>query len=502
MSSSRPQPQHRQQLSSSSPPKVNIKLSRVNSDFYAAPVFADPPKKKQTSLLPSPTTLEFKPLPDQPAGTATDKRNGSSNPPSPIVTNIKPTVAVTVPTPQHSHPSRQSLNVPRNEEDISKDGHSGSTDSGPKPFRVNPADVNRPPSRGTNLSESEKRGLANLKRLSSEGRPASRSRDSSPIPTSRQSEESTRLLINRIDELNTLTTNLQVNLDGALQANQEKDAEKERLLKSLNALEHQNKELQATLTKRERDYEVIAKNYLDHVRMIRATDDDHSTIIERLTQLKAAIEHLIRKVQGQRSANLNRTAVIEHFKDSGLLYSFPVDEENLEAFHLNLYTESVVMDTLVSNFFDKPLCSIFEYNKGFKDIYDWMYQRNDKLAIRWRQQLCVMLTQDPETKARQEVQVSTTADALTRLISEFYNGSNEAAKIHDLCSKAFDLAIAMTALDSVISPAHVPLNTPFDEESMAPALKNNPEGKVALIIFPAFKDTAKAFNMRPKVWCH
>ena len=367
---------------------------------------------------------------------------------------------------------------------------------------MNPADVNRPPSRGTNLSESEKRGLANLKRLSSEGRPASRSRDSSPIPASRQSEESTRLLINRIDELNTLTNNLQVNLDGALQANQEKDAEKERLLKSLNALEHQNKELQATLTKRERDYEVIAKNYLDHVRMIRATDDDHSTIIERLTQLKAAIEHLIRKVQGQRSANLNRTAVIEHFKDSGLLYSFPVDEENLEAFHLNLYMESVVMDTLVSNFFDKPLCSIFEYNKGFKDIYDWMYERNDKLAIRWRQQLCVMLTQDPETKARQEVQVSTTADALTRLISEFYNGSNEAAKIQDLCSKAFDLAIAMTALDSVISPAHVPLNTPFDEESMAPALKNNPEGKVALIIFPAFKDTANAFNLRPKVWCH
>ncbi|KAF9987742.1 hypothetical protein BGZ65_002121 [Modicella reniformis] len=488
MASSRPQPPR--PISSSPPsPKINIKLSRVNSDFYSAPIFS------------------FKPLPEGPLGTGSDDnhvRNGTSNPPSPIVTTVKPpTVALTAATPVHQHPSRQSLTLSRNEveADVFKDNRRASSDSGPQPFKVNPADISaRPSSRGVNLTESELRGLVNLKRLSTEGLPASR--EGSPVPTSRSSEESTRTLINRIDELNSLTTSLKIDLNNTLQAKQDKEAENERLHKSLDTFERQNQELQATLAKRERDYEIMAKNYMDHVRLIRATDDDHSTIIDRLTQLKAAIEHLIRKVQGTRSVNLNRAAAIEHFKDSGLLYSFPVDEENLEAFHLNLYMESVVMNMLVASFFNKPLCCIFDYNKGFKEIYDWMYERNDKLAIRWRQQLCVMLTQDPETKTRQEVHVSSTANALTKLISEVYSGSNEVVRIRDFCSKAFDLAVAMSGQDSVISPVSIDLDTPFDEENMAPALKNNPDGKVALVIFPAFRDTRAAFNMRPKVWCH
>ncbi|KAG0216039.1 hypothetical protein B0O80DRAFT_483487 [Mortierella sp. GBAus27b] len=488
MATPKTHPQHRRQASSS-PPKVNLKLNRANTDFYAAPIFDDAKQKRPASLLPSPTTLEFKPLPEVNEG----RRNGSSSPPSPIVTSAKPTPGLKVTPPLQARPSR--INAPRNgaEGDGSKD-----SDSGPQPFRVNPAEIPlRPGSRGTNLTETERRGLANLQRLSTDGH--SKSRESSPAPTSRSSEESTRMLINRIDELNTLTANLQLDLSETVQSKQEKEKE---LHKTIDALERQNKELQASLTKRERDYEVMAKNYMDHVRLVRATDDDHSTIIDRLTQLKAAIEHLIRKAQGQKSVNLNRTAAIELFKDSGLLYSFPIEEESLEAFHLNLYMESVVMDALVTNFFDKPLCSVFEYNEGFKDIYGWMFTRNDKLAIRWRQQLCVMLTHDPETKARQEVQVSSTANALTELISEVYTGSNEGAKLRDICSKAFELAIAMTGFDSVISPATVPLDVRFNEETMAPALKNNPEGKVALVVFPAFKDTQSGFNMRPKVWCH
>ncbi|KAG0348784.1 hypothetical protein BG005_011312 [Podila minutissima] len=278
--------------------------------------------------------------------------------------------------------------------------------------------------------------------------------------------------------------------------------ERERNHGAYNDLSRQYYDLQTKLIKKEQEYDTMSKNYLEHVRMIRATDDDHSTIMDRLNQLKASIEHLVRKAQGSRSVNLNKDAVIEHFKASGLLENFPVSEEKLEPYQLNLYMESVIMSTLVSHFFDKSLSCIFEYNKGFKEIYDWMHHRNNKLAVRWRQQLCVMIIQDPVTKARQEEEVNTASTALTELVSNVYANSNEAAKLRDICNKAFELAIAMNAMDNVISPVTVPLGSDFDDDEMGTSLKSNPEGKVALVIFPAFKDQVSAFNVRPKVWCY
>ncbi|KAF8926664.1 hypothetical protein EDD21DRAFT_369855 [Dissophora ornata] len=513
MSSKQQPPTPRRPYSSSPPsPKVNLKLTRANSEFYAPPTF-DEPKRKSSSLLPSPTTLEVKPLPKDPFGAnhRDDLRHGS-RPSSPIITNMKPSVALTVATPVQPHPPRHSLTDA--EGDVFMDSQETFFDQGLVPFKVNPADIpNRASSVGSNLTEKEQLGFAKLKRLSTEG--LSVSREGSPVPTSRTSEESTRTFINRIDELNTLTENLKVNLQNVAQENQTletdrkqllkdnqtREADHKQLLKAYEDLRRQNQDLQSKMAKRDRDYDIMSKNYLDHVRLIRATDDDHSTIIDRLNQLKTSIEHMVRKTQGTKSVNLNKPAAIEHFRKSGLLEDFPISEDQLEPYHLNLYMESAVMSSLVSAFFDKPLSCIFDFNKGFKDIYDWMHQRNSKLAVRWRQQLCVMLTQDPETKTRQEAAVTKTAGELTELMSKVYNNSDEGTKIRDLCGKAFDLAVAMTALESVISPATVALGTPFDDENMATSLKSNTDGAVALVIFPAFKDS-ESFTIRPKVWCH
>ncbi|KAF9948044.1 hypothetical protein BGZ65_008343, partial [Modicella reniformis] len=303
---------------------------------------------------------------------------------------------------------------------------------------------------------------------------------------------------NQPEELQVLYNNLQVSFEDVVMEKQSVDSELDRTRGAYHELHRQYVDLQQKLDKRERDYEVMSRNYLEHVRLIRATDDDHSTIMDRLTQLKASIEHLIRKAQGTRSVNLNKEAAVEHFRNSGLLKDFPVPEDKLESYHLNLYMESVVMSTLVSSFFDKPLSCIFEYNKGFKEIYTWMLTRNEKLAVRWRQQLCKMLADDPATKIRQEEEVAMTAKALSELVSKVYANINELNKIKDICNKSFELAIAMTGLESVISPISVSLGTQYDEETMGTSLKSNPEGKVALVIFPAFRDSDCAFDIRPK----
>ncbi|GJJ68745.1 hypothetical protein EMPS_01091 [Entomortierella parvispora] len=306
----------------------------------------------------------------------------------------------------------------------------------------------------------------------------------------------------QMEELEQNNQILRASLDKVLQDKERVDRDLYHTTAAYHELNGRFAELQQKLANRERDYEIMSKNYLEHVRTIRPTDDDHGTIMDKLTQLKASIEHLIRKTQGGRSVNLNKAAAIEYLKGAGLLENFPIEEDRLEPYHLNLFMESVVMSTLIQAFFGKHLSCVFEHNQSFKDIYEWMVARDDKLAIRWRQHLCVLLAKDPKTKALQEEVVEKTAKALSDDLTKVYTNANELAKSRDLCTKAFELSRAMSGMENVIYPQTVELGTQFDEETMAPSLKSNPEGKVALVVFPAFKDNQDAFDVRPKVWCY
>ncbi|KAF9129201.1 hypothetical protein BGW39_004393 [Mortierella sp. 14UC] len=516
MNQPKPVPPHKNYVPALPSPKHSL-ANRANSDFYSSPYFDN--KRKNSTLLPSPPVIStmdqetknfyFNSTDDEflfPTTATTTTSTSSNNHPyvktpsnqtSPIISAVQPKVNITMSSPPTGlrssiHSQLRALNV----EDA-------------RPFRVNPEDIPpRPTSANANLSENALRGL---KRLSNEG--LATKRGGSPVSQTSnstsngntdnsQEDERQRLLHKRIDALNDHNNKLEIKLQESTEQRRFAEQEQRQTRQAYEQLAKEKQDLQARFDAQKRDYETMSKNYLEHVRLIRATDDDHSTIIDRLTHLKSFIEQLIRKAQGSRSINLNRAVAIEYLKSYGLLDDFPVPERSLEPFHLNLFMESVVMKVLIDRFFDQPLCCIFEYNKGFSQIYDWMNSRNHSQAVRWRQQLCLMLTQDPETKARQDKEVAMTADALTELISSVYSGSNEGSKIRDICNKAFELSVAMTGIDSVIKPVNPPLNTPYNEEYMRTSLKSNPQGKVALVIFPAFKDKEENFNIGPKVWCY
>ncbi|KAF9575358.1 hypothetical protein EC968_003409 [Mortierella alpina] len=521
--------------SPTSPLNVNVNVNvsfkhSANEAFYSEPSFEE---KKRPSLLPSPTSetamLDINPAPDTPASaaapaaiaatattatapqpsespvepkqpsatagtpaaataatapaatatapaTTTAAAVNTAPAPAPAVVSVTPALAPVSPTAPAITPvlPTVALSISTTEDIIMDEGDSDSAN--------------------TDLAAE-----ANDAAVAPASTTGSATKEQHPQPTDVDERGIQR---KQIEELMMLNAQLQTHLEDTLNEKQSVDDELNRTRGAYHDLNRHFMDIQQKLAKRESDYEVMSKNYLEHVRLIRPTDDDHSTIMDRLTQLKASIEHLIRKAQGGRSVNLQKDVAIEHLKAKGLLEGFPVPEDKLESFHLNLFMESVVMSTLVSHFFDKALCCVFDYNKGFKEIYDWMFSRNEKMAVRFRQQLCVMVTQDPDTKVRQEEQVNTTAAALSELLSSVYANTNELAKIRDLCNKAFELAIAMTGLESVISPVTIPLGTPFDEDNMGTSLKSNPEGKVALVIFPAFRDKECAFDVRPKVWCH
>ncbi|KAG0278154.1 hypothetical protein BGZ95_004580 [Linnemannia exigua] len=494
MNQPKPVPPHKNYVPAPPSPKHSL-ANRANSDFYSSPYFEN--KRKNSTLLPSPPVITMDQETKNFYFNSADDR--PSNQTSPIISTVQPKVNVTMsPAPlglrSSIHSQLRSLNV----EDA-------------VPFRVNPEDVPpRPTSANANLSENVLRGL---KRLSNEalatrrgGSPVSQTNNSNSniIGNTDNSleDERQRLLHKRIDALNEQNNKLELKLQESTEQRRFAEQEQRQTRLAYEQLAKEKQDLQAKFDAQKRDYETMSKNYLEHVRLIRATDDDHSTIIDRLTHLKSFIEQMIRKAQGSRSVNLNRAVAIEYLKSYGLLDNFPVPERSLEPFHLNLFMEAMVMRALVDRFFDQPLCCVFEYNKGFSQIYDWMNSRNHSQAVRWRQQLCLMLTQDPETKARQDKEVAMTADALTELISGVYNGVNEGSKIRDICNKAFELSVAMTGIDSVIKPVSPPLNTPYNEEYMRTSLKSNPQGKVALVIFPGFKDKEENFNIGPKVWCY
>ncbi|KAF9427820.1 hypothetical protein BGZ76_002175 [Entomortierella beljakovae] len=503
-------------------PEHDIQLGRVNKDFYSAPTFDERKKPSYLPQPPSPTSLDIHPLPDDASSFSFKEgsRNRSSNSVSPVITNSKlnqPTSKSTHNRPKSSQLSniaQLSLRSPYSDgeeeevgdEDNDEDdyqvvtindfhNHNAKGQVQPQPYVVNHSDIKRPSSR--NLSEGVQRGLARLGEFST-------SREGSPIPMSDDKN-----INKRIEELSNENSARRVELDQKNREILDLESNNSQLQATVLELQRQKQDLlrhrqdlEQKLEKKEKDYNVMSKNYLDHVRMIRATDDDHSTILDKLNNLKVSIEHLVRKIQGTKSANLNKAVAIDQFNSSGLLGEIPSTVNLTEPFLLNLYMESVIMSKLVTNFFDKPLSCVFDYNSGFKDIYEWMFPRNHSLAVRWRQQLCVMLTQDPEAKVRQEQLVTRTTNELVETISKIYSNFNEAAKIREICCKSFELSVAMAALETVISPAQIQPDARFDEETMTASNKSNMEGRVGLIIFPAFKDHDGGFYVKPKVWCY
>ncbi|KAF9161111.1 hypothetical protein DFQ27_008562 [Actinomortierella ambigua] len=523
--------------SSTSTPSSPI-LSRGLTDFFSEPAIPD--RKYRSSRLPSPTNLSFDqamldvktPIEEKPPATppkdipppTTNAAEGGSNTNTNNANNNNNTPTVTSTATATTTPSSPTTNTSTTNSTVAADIAAPAKDTPSAPAPTNGSIITAiidetedvimddpvltasdaamdqasspalPPRPSIDVS-----GTLNGTEIvaSENGEVINTSGKSSPVSL----EKDLQKLRNKVEELEMLNDSLRNNLQETVQVREVYEREYQRATMNCSSFAQQNNELRELLAKKERDYEVMSKNYLEHVRLIRATDDDHSTIMEKLTYLKASIEHLIRKAQGGRSVNLVKEAAIENFKSSGLLEKFPVAEDKLEPYHLNLYMESVVMKILVTRFFDQSLSCLVDFNPNFQEIYGWMEERNPKAAVRWRQQLCQMIAQDPATKQRQEKEVKAAAESLTELFTKVYQNSNESNKIQELCTKAIELAIAMKGLASPILPTYPALETPFDEESMSPSLKSNPEGKIALVVFPSFQDST-GFSMRPKVWCN
>ncbi|KAF9995198.1 hypothetical protein BGZ80_005175 [Entomortierella chlamydospora] len=288
-------------------------------------------------------------------------------------------------------------------------------------------------------------------------------------------------------------------IEAGLAKNQSMAAEIERLRHSNDQLTQQNGELKVKCNKNAERYRELDKEYRDLMRNIQVTDDDHSTIYQRLTNIRTTIENLIQKAR--RSGSMNKELAVEHFRKSGRSNELPILEANLERYNLDLYMESAVMLTLIDNFFLKPLGRIFGQAQGFEVLRNWVAQKDKKVAARWRQQLCVLVDQDDVAKKFKEDEILRVAGELRSLVYKVYTNVDMESKILGLSRDAFDLSFAMYGMEHEIYPFVTPIGTPFDDETMNTPQSSNPDGKVSLLVFPAFKDDIDLFKIPPKVWC-
>ncbi|KAG9063331.1 hypothetical protein KI688_004213 [Linnemannia hyalina] len=249
-------------------------------------------------------------------------------------------------------------------------------------------------------------------------------------------------------------------------------------------LERQYDGLKRRYDKKVQSYKELDKNYMDLVRPLRVSDDDHSTIYRRLMHIRVSIESLVQKARGEGSVNLNKQEAIDYFREFQLLEDFPVEEAILDPYHLNLCAESAIMTTLIVRFFNRPLACIFRHSKEYKKISRWVEKRDSKIAVRWRQQLCILIAHDPKGMERKrEREVNEAATALSSLVSRVYPNLDMSIKIKELCYNSFNLSFDMFGMESVIYPVWTPPGTPFDDTTMTTPQKSNPTGTVSLLLY-------------------
>ncbi|KAG0283328.1 hypothetical protein BGZ96_012322 [Linnemannia gamsii] len=254
--------------------------------------------------------------------------------------------------------------------------------------------------------------------------------------------------------------------------------------------------LQEIVHKREKEIDELRSKYLNDVRQIRATDDDHSTIEQRVRMLQAAILQLTKSSAGDRAVNLKVEEVQNLVKKK---YKFG----NSESYILNMFLEKYIMDLLITEVFnDPPFYVGFQLAPQFSAIYNWMMENNfvDQ-AVRFRQQVCYLSAKAPVAQAFAAQEAQRIAKVFETKLEVYYNVWNGQQKVLDLVTKAIELSLTMRSQNAEIKAQVIPQDAKYDAEKMSPAHKSKESGSVRVCVMPCFIDSNGVVVGKAKVFC-
>lgn len=270
---------------------------------------------------------------------------------------------------------------------------------------------------------------------------------------------------------------------------------KERLQMELN-------EAQRIFKEREVEYSAIEHSFFEHTRVIRATDDDLSTIRDSFKLLKYSIARLImtlnKKADKQRAAN----KFIATWPQ--LTIVDPATGE-MEPSFVNLLSEKLVHEHLVRSVFSAPIYPGLKVNDAYDALNKWLQAHQSNFSIRLRQQMAAVVAKSKNVE-NSEIQLSANkekikiATLIYEDLAEIYHPflkENDASveqeekryynKICDIVDKAMKLTIAIRGQEVEITTVAIEEGNqqPFEEETMTEAKGRN-NGLVRFCICPTF----------------
>ncbi|GJJ71781.1 hypothetical protein EMPS_04138 [Entomortierella parvispora] len=276
------------------------------------------------------------------------------------------------------------------------------------------------------------------------------------------------------------------------------------LLRHYNALRYHNQDMINKKDLAEKDYNDLYQKHFAIVGALQVTNDDHSTIKRKLTDMMVAIEHLVAAGLGEGSVNLNRDAAVGLFMEQGLLQSLSVDVQLLESFHLSHCLETSIMKILMNHLFKNPLRYIFGRAREFEVVCRSVEKQGSTVSDRWRQELCKLIAKDSKKMMEMKKRaVRKTSLDIKNMISKVclnVNDTDVIDTIENLCDQAFVLSYAMFGMESRIYPESPRVDSPYNSATMDMVWGSNPEGLVSMVIHPVFRDSETIF-LKSRVWC-
>ncbi|KAJ8655579.1 hypothetical protein O0I10_008667 [Lichtheimia ornata] len=305
------------------------------------------------------------------------------------------------------------------------------------------------------------------------------------------------------------------------------------------------------LDKKRNEYARMEANYYSHMRTIRATDDDLSTVQSELSAVLSQTANLCMSLRSKADKVAGARFVLEHWPEKEALIREHMlskqqqqqqqpakkpdteddqqqedqDEKKEEAMKeenkedepmmmdvgfIGVFIEKYLVNMILSRILQQSLHPGVPINDAFQQVFEWMDKRNTEWATRLRQQMVALV-------ARQAMDdESAIEDAKQALVKEMMESlskvyphvdGNTEKKLTNIVNRATKLNLAIKGQEVLVKVREIEEGeATFDSSTMKAASKGKAEGTVTIVISPGFSasdptDEEHGFLVPAKVLC-
>ncbi|CAO3694224.1 unnamed protein product [Rhizopus stolonifer] len=282
--------------------------------------------------------------------------------------------------------------------------------------------------------------------------------------------------------------------------------------KRCSDLQKDMNDLKQELDVKKEAYRKLEANFYSHVKTIRVTDDDLSTIQPDISHLLNQLNNACMGLKSKMDRKGGTEFVYGMYPDKADFierFMTPVDGL-LDTSYITLFVEKYLIQILLTQAMDVPIHLGVSINDAFREMEDWMSERNSEWSDRLRQQVCALVVQQPGPDEEKRI-IKARDELLARIVEDLSKTypllKQDAKKIENLITRSLKLNLA--AKGQEIKIQRLPIiegTTQFDTLTMKATAKGRPNGIVGLVITPTFiardeLDHEHGFTIPGKVFC-